>query len=252
MRFGAALVALTICSQARAMTGGAVPSAEGVGRTVVVVAGSRGNICTGAAIAPNLVLTAAHCIHPQTAYQVLVPVNGAMLRIAAERIAVHPGFSATAFANHRASADVALIKLAAPLPAPKVAASLGVPRIPIQLGSRFTVAGIGVTLYGGDTDGNTIRAASLAVTGRPGTLQVRLVDPVTGGTRAGLGGCTGDSGAPVFEDQNGRAVIVGVVSWSTGPNLSEGCGGLTGVTPLTLYRSWILQAAQQMGAMLQP
>ncbi|HEX9469860.1 MAG TPA: S1 family peptidase, partial [Bradyrhizobium sp.] len=36
-------------------------------------------------------------------------------------------------------------------------------------------------------------------------------------------------------------------SWSTGPNGSAGCGGLTGVTPLTLYRDWILQTAQHWG-----
>jgi len=62
-----------------------------------------------------------------------------------------------------------------------------------------------------------------------------------------LGACTGDSGAPVFEDQANGPAIIGVVSWSTGPNGSAGCGGLTGVTPLTLYRDWILQTARQWG-----
>jgi secreted trypsin-like serine protease len=51
----------------------------------------------------------------------------------------------------------------------------------------------------------------------------------------------------VFEDQQSGPAIVGVVSWSTGPNGSAGCGGLTGVTPLTLYRDWILQTARQWG-----
>jgi len=44
--------------------------------------------------------------------------------------------------------------------------------------------------------------------------------------------------------------IVGVISWSTGPNGSTGCGGLTGVTPLTLYRDWIVQTARQWGFVL--
>jgi secreted trypsin-like serine protease len=87
-------------------------------------------------------------------------------------------------------------------------------------------------------------------TGRPGTLQVRLVDPVGQGTREGLGACTGDSGGPVFEDQQAGPVIVGVISWSTGPNGNDGCGGLTGVTPLTLYRDWVLQTARQWGEAL--
>jgi secreted trypsin-like serine protease len=65
--------------------------------------------------------------------------------------------------------------------------------------------------------------------------------------RDGLSACTGDSGAPVFEEQQGAPVIVGVVSWSTGANNGAGCGGLTGVTPLTLYRDWISQTARQWG-----
>jgi secreted trypsin-like serine protease len=54
----------------------------------------------------------------------------------------------------------------------------------------------------------------------------------------------------VFEDRQGGAAVIGVISWSTGPNGSAGCGGLTGVTPLTLYRDWILQTARQWGSAL--
>jgi hypothetical protein len=42
--------------------------------------------------------------------------------------------------------------------------------------------------------------------------------------------------------------VLGVVSWSTGPAESEGCGGLTGVTPLVLYRAWVVEQAARMGA----
>ncbi|MGY4432546.1 secreted trypsin-like serine protease [Bradyrhizobium sp. F1.13.1] len=54
----------------------------------------------------------------------------------------------------------------------------------------------------------------------------------------------------MFEDKPTGAVLVGVISWSTGPNGAAGCGGLTGVTPLTLYRDWILQTARIWGAAL--
>jgi hypothetical protein len=124
------------------------------------------------------------------------------------------------------------------------------PRIPVIVGSRFTIAGIGVTVRGDGKSGGIIRVAGLIVAGKPGTLQIRLVDPVAQGTREGLGACTGDSGGPVFEDQQNGPVIIGVVSWSTGPNGSSGCGGLTGVTPLTLYRDWILQTARQWNSAL--
>jgi secreted trypsin-like serine protease len=61
-----------------------------------------------------------------------------------------------------------------------------------------------------------------------------------------MGACTGDSGAPVFAGTS----LIGVVSWSTGPNLSAGCGGMTGVTPLTLYSAWIVETAMRLGSPL--
>src|SRR5262249_28645121 len=110
-------------------------------------------------------------------------------------------------------------------------------------GDSFEVAGLGVAVRGDGKSGGTARTASLIATGRPGNLQIRLVDAATMGEREGLGACTGDSGAPVFS--NGG--IIGIVSWSTGPRNSAGCGGLTGVTPLTLYRSWITDSAKILG-----
>src|ERR1700724_3381331 len=146
----------------------------------------------------------------------------------------------------RAAPDAALLQLEAP-PEGKSASLLGVPQAPMVAGSRFTIAGIGVTIRGEGKSGGTIRVAGLVATGQPGTLQIRLVDPVGQGTRDGLGACTGDSGGPVLEDRQGAPAIIGVVSWSTGPNGSGGCGGLAGVPPLTLYRDWILQPARQWG-----
>ena len=91
------------------------------------------------------------------------------------------------------------------------------------------------------------REAKLTVTGKPGSLQIRLVDPATLNKRPGLGGCVGDSGAPAFEaDASGALRIVGVVSWSTAPNDEDGCGGLTGLTPLLLYRDWIVETAKAL------
>jgi secreted trypsin-like serine protease len=79
-------------------------------------------------------------------------------------------------------------------------------------------------------------------------LQIRLVDPDMRGERAGLGACTGDSGGPAFINNTGSYSVIGVVSWSTGPNGESGCGGITGVTPLELYRPWIEQQAKRLGS----
>ncbi|WP_197521193.1 S1 family peptidase [Bradyrhizobium icense] len=239
---------LLLSTSAHAIVGGGAPSTEGLGRSIVTIVGSRGNFCTGALIAPRLALTAAHCVQPGAEYKIVEYGADRQPSLKdVKSIAIHPGFNMQAMSGHRATADVALLQLAAP-PKGKTPATLGLPSIPINVGSRFTIAGIGVTVRGDGKSGGTIRVAGLVATGRPGTLQIRLVDPVGQGTREGLGACTGDSGAPVFEDKPSGPVIIGVVSWSTGPNGSGGCGGMTGVTPLTLYRDWILQTAQKWGA----
>ncbi|MEA2942590.1 MAG: hypothetical protein QOD09_3119 [Bradyrhizobium sp.] len=242
-----ALAFALLAHPASAIVGGGGAPAESISRAVVTIIGSRGSFCTGSVIAQDLVLTAAHCVLPGADYKVILPGETPPRLLDVKRVAPHPQFNVQAIVAHRASADVALLQLAAALPASKAPAPLGAPMIPIQIGARFTVAGVGVTRRGDGKSGGTIRAADLTVTGKPGTLQIRLVDPVTNNLREGLGACTGDSGAPAFEMQGGRAVIVGVVSWSTGANNTGGCGGVTGVTPLTLYREWILRTARAWG-----
>jgi secreted trypsin-like serine protease len=248
--FLSALVFCLFTVSASAIVGGGGAPADSVARSIVTIIGSRGTFCTGSLIAQNLVLTAAHCVMPGADYKIIIPSETPPRLFDVRHITVHPQFNVQGILDHRASADVALLQLVAPLATSKTPSPLGAPKTPIVAGARFTVAGIGVTRRGDGKSGGTIRAADLTVTGKPGTLQIRLVDPLTRNTGDGLGACTGDSGAPVFEEQNGHAIIVGVVSWSTGPNNSDGCGGLTGVTPLTLYRDWILQTSAKFGSTL--
>ena len=205
---------LQLGGRAQAMVGGAPPAPREFGRSVVMILGSSGTACT-----------------------------------ATER---HPQFDIKRLFNHLATADVALIKLAQPLPARISPAPIAGGSETVAVGDSLVVAGYGVTLRGDGRTGGTARATTLVVTGQPGPLQVRLFDPVSKGLSAGLGACAGDSGAPAFRPSSAGPAILGVVSWSTGPNLTAGCGGLTGVTPLARYRGWIVDTARRLGTPLTP
>jgi hypothetical protein len=243
----AALIVLCLCAPAIAMVGGAQVAPK-FAHAVVMLAGQRG-FCSGAAIARDLVLTAAHCVLPGTDYRlVLFDDNGKPSLRPMTAIARHPQFDAEAVRRHRTTADVALLKFpetisSAPVP-------LGPAAVKVAVGDPFLVVGYGLATPGDGRSGGTVRTATLVATGQPGTLQIRLVDPSTRNERAGLGACVGDSGAPVFTNIGGALAVIGVVSWSTGPKNSEGCGGLTGVTPLTRYQSWIVEQARRMGSPL--
>jgi len=248
---------LALCAPAVAMVGGAAPAGDGIGRSLVMIvgaratlAGARTNVCTGAALARDLVLTAAHCVAPGATYNAYTGRNAPAMAI--KTIQAHPRFDPQSYALNRATADVALVKLAAALPQRFVPVPLDHDAAGVAVGDRFVIAGFGVTAAGSDNGIGLARAAELVATGQPGALQIRLFDPTTKGERPGLGACTGDSGGPVLRDVDGRLVVIGVVSWSTGPKLGEGCGGLTGVTPLVRYRDWIVQAASKLGSPLVP
>ncbi len=244
---------LTLCFPAAAMVGGAPLEAESVPRHTVMIIGSAGTFCSGTAVARDLVLTAAHCVPPGATYKFIDfdTAHQPLLRDVA-KVVSHPQFSMPAFLGTRATPDVALLKLAQPLPANIVPAPLVGRRGPIVGGEAFVVMGYGVAIPGDNKSGGTLRRTTLVATGQLGNLQTRLVDPSTLGKRAGLGACVGDSGGPVFQETGGRLLLIGVVSWTTAPNLDDGCGGTTGATPLELYRGWIVDTAKKLGSPIAP
>ena len=87
-------------------------------------------------------------------------------------VRAHPNFDLKTLLAHRATADVALVKLAAPLVSATPAA-LDARDLRVAPGDAFTVAGSGVAVRGEGKSGGTVRAAELVATGQPGTLQIR-------------------------------------------------------------------------------
>jgi len=142
-----------------------------------------------------------------------------------KKVAIHPAFNMQAITAHRATAVWRLLQLEAP-PNGKNAADLGVPQVPIVAGSRFTIAGIGVAIRGEGKSAGPFASRAWSRPANPGPCKsawsIRS-DRVRGEGLAPVPGIRG----PVFEDRHGSPAIVGVISWSTGPNGSAGCGGLT-------------------------
>ena len=89
------------------MVGGAPTAEEDIARHVVLIVGGQ-NLCTGVAIAPDLVLTAAHCVLGNGKYRLLTFEGRRSTVKDVASVAPHPQFSPRADAP-----DLALVKLAA-------------------------------------------------------------------------------------------------------------------------------------------
>ncbi len=247
MRLALAALAFALSAPALAVTGQAPPATGWEARGIVMVVDQNGDLCTGTALARDLVLTAAHCVVRKERYEVKPYQTGKAIPV--RSVAIHPRFDMESYSRSRATADLALVKLAAPLPAVVVPAALA-PARRVHVGETLTIAGFG-TVIDHSADGLGIpRMAKLTVTGQPGSLQIRLYDAKTQNRSNGLGACTGDSGAPAFDGEgpqkNGQ--IIGVVSWTTAAGNEAGCGGLTGLTPLLIYRAWLVDTAKKFNS----
>ncbi|OLB69865.1 MAG: hypothetical protein AUI16_26970 [Alphaproteobacteria bacterium 13_2_20CM_2_64_7] len=228
---------------AAAIVGGAPFADQAIARHVVIIVGAR-NLCTGVAIAPDLVLTAAHCVPSAGKYR-LVTFEGRRPEVKdVASVAAHPQFSPRADAP-----DLALVKLAAPV-ANLTPVAFSERRVPPSVGDRFIVAGFGVGVQGDRKTAGKLRAVTLVATDRPSSQQFSLIDPQKLGEAAGFGVCNGDSGGPVFDERD-RA-LVGIVSWSAHTDGEPTCGFVSGVIPLARYRYWIGETAARLGSPLEP
>jgi hypothetical protein len=229
---------------AAAIVGGAPFADRAIARHVVLIVGGH-SLCTGVAIAPDLVLTAAHCVLSNGKYRLLAFDGRRAVVKDVASVTPHPQFSLRADAP-----DLALVKLAPPLAANLAPAAFSDRRAPPSVGDRFIVAGFGVGVQGDRRTAGKLRAATLVATDRPSSQQLSLVDPNKLGDSAGFGVCNGDSGGPVFDERD--HALVGIVSWSARTDGEPICGFVSGAIPLARYRYWIAETAAKLGSPLEP
>jgi hypothetical protein len=227
---------LLLCVPAGGIVGGVPFADETLARHTVILFNKRG-MCSGAVLAQNLVLTAAHCTvnlgkDLRIAEKPLIDVTG---------VAVHPRYTPEMLS----APDLALLKLSRALP-PHLAPVL-LNTQPVAEGESLFIVGYGNGEKNEKRVSFTPRMAMLAVSVRSADL-LTLIDPdhsglVLAGRDGKIGGCNGDSGAPAFTIRAGVAALAGVLVAS-----KRDCGGVTYVIPTATYLGWIRETARNWDA----
>ncbi len=199
--------------------------AGAVGDFPTTVAVFNGGLCTGTLIAPDLVLTAAHCITPSlldmrdqaevTANtRVILDVaslqeaqNGDGMIVASAETIPHPNFSINGLGDN----DIGLIRLQTPVTdrAPTVINRIA---SDAPVGVAVKQVGYGASEVGGGSAGRLFSLASRTSISCA-SFQASDTNLLCFSQVDGKGKCQGDSGGPSFATIGGIERVVGVTSF---------------------------------------
>lgn len=182
------------------------------------------HFCGGALIAPDIVLTAAHCAVGSNPGDFDVVLGRHDLstdlgeRIAVEEIIVHPDYNAVT-----TDFDVALVRLVRPSAQTPIVFARPEQQALFAPGVSSTIIGWGVLSEGGDTPDKLRQVSVPIVSNETANAQPGYAGQVTENMlAAGLSGggkdsCQGDSGGPLMvADGKGGYLHAGIVSWGLG------------------------------------
>lgn len=209
----------------RIINGNPVPDATFP--TVVKVHSQLGD-ATATLIAPQWVLTAAHCSQGIGNTDGTVEIGGVTYHTV--QVVVHPKYNPARFGKNGAN-DIALWKLDQAVPNITPSAIL---RKSPKVGQMLTLVGFGL---GGDATGQTgqygtKRAGETRLDGVSSKVIYWNFDVPTEANTAG-----GDSGGPAFVQVGGAYLVAGVTSGGT--NSNGGLGDKAVDTKVSAYAKWI-------------
>jgi hypothetical protein len=214
--------------------------------------GQIGGLCTATLIAPNLLLTARHCVSPNSGDSDRVLCGEAGLgepRAADAFFATNdaqprqnsPFFRAREVRVPEAGVDTCGFDIALIVLDQNVPATLSTPAIPridrdATPGEGYTAVGYGLT-GNGEASGSRMQLAGLSVACQPGSCGEGVESTEFLGE---TGICSGDSGGPAL-DADGK--VLGVVSRG-GPECSEPIYG-----SVAAWRDFIISTAEEAAAL---
>ena len=240
--FSCVAAALALGGEARALVGASEENGPLTPYTLMVLkrAPSGSGFCSGVVIARDVVLTAAHCVYKLDDTRVFFPEPAGVPMLKPVRaISVHPQYRANAPQTRERSIDLALVRTMAPLPARFQPVELD-ERGSVSVGTRYRIAGFGVTREGwGDTAG-TLRWGQLAARAPLSSILLWAEDP----QKKNFGACEGDSGGPIFAADSDT--LVAITSWSEGLGKTN-CGKLTQAALIAPQRAWIARVLKSWG-----
>jgi secreted trypsin-like serine protease len=248
-----AAITLFACPAQAVLLGSASRDPNGLRRSVVSVENSLGELCSGAVIAPDLVLTAAHCVIDPAAYRV-VAVDRAFKRqrMGIAAVVMHPTFVGGTTPRTQPGIDLAILRLERPLGPDFLPLDPNLTGA-VDVGDEATIAGFGVLNERRRQSAHTLRHVNLVSLGPLETANrvLILADRKRLAETGGAGACRGDSGGPVIAASADGYLLYGIVSWSSGAmrtRTRSACGGLTAFTPVAEHLGWIRQAVRSLSA----